>query len=125
MEGNYTKFYPKPYVWYSSWSTRGSRHNVRWSLDKHEPRGSNFDAVALDWHADTCWRIAYVHDANGNSEFGSLEHFKAQVLNTTSRAEVMKLRPTAMDSCSCRFDQSKLNPRVSLCLCFVIRSPEI
>ncbi|XP_025105961.1 uncharacterized protein LOC112571284 [Pomacea canaliculata] len=79
VEGNYTKFTPNPYVWYSSWSTRGSRHNVRWSLDKHEPRGSNFDAVALDWHADTCWRIAYVHDANGNSEFGSLEHFKAQV----------------------------------------------
>ncbi|XP_076442706.1 uncharacterized protein LOC143281385 [Babylonia areolata] len=72
-------FHPRPFFWFSSWSTNGHRDNVRWAVGKGVGSRHNSDAVSLDWYADTCWRVIYQHDSTGYPEFGTTKELIEQV----------------------------------------------
>ena len=80
IHGSIVKFFPRPYFWFSSWSTNGRRHNARWLVGEHTARGHNSDWVSIDWYADTCWRTIYTHDSTGYPEFGTVQELIEQVL---------------------------------------------
>ncbi|XP_076464730.1 uncharacterized protein LOC143296590 [Babylonia areolata] len=92
----------RPYLWLSSWSTTGRRHNSRWALQGHVSQGANEDTVALDWMTDACWRHVYSHDESGHPVRGSLEELRASVRaghrvrvvlgHVASEADVIRMR---------------------------------
>ena len=92
-----------PYLWLSSWSTTGRRHNSRWALDGRGSQGANEDAAALDWMTDACWRHVFTNDARGQHVRGSMEELLASVRsghrvrvvvgNMAAEADVIRVRP--------------------------------
>ncbi|KAK7504858.1 hypothetical protein BaRGS_00003886, partial [Batillaria attramentaria] len=91
-----------PYLWLSSWSTTGRRHNSRWALGGHVSRGANEDDVSLDWMTDACWRHVFTNDARGQHVRGSREELVASIRsghrvrvvigNTAAEADVLRVR---------------------------------
>ncbi|KAK7104891.1 hypothetical protein V1264_019536 [Littorina saxatilis] len=90
------------YMWLSSWSTTGRRHNSRWLLNGQVSVGANQDSVSLDWMTDSCWRHIFTNDARGQREQGSLEELlllargghrvRVVVGNMAAEADVLKIR---------------------------------
>ncbi|XP_005107615.1 uncharacterized protein LOC101849878 [Aplysia californica] len=76
--GNIT-FRSKPYHWLSSWDTSGRRDSSRFTTGDLQGLKHTNDFVALQWYADLCWTIVYVHDENGNRLEGSLDMLKMYI----------------------------------------------
>ncbi|KAL8615531.1 hypothetical protein ACOMHN_028194 [Nucella lapillus] len=66
-------FHPDHYQWIAALSSNGHRDNARWAVGSSvsDKRRHNSDAVSLDWHADSCWRVIHQHDQTGYPTFGT------------------------------------------------------
>ncbi|BFZ11890.1 hypothetical protein BsWGS_14929 [Bradybaena similaris] len=69
-------FREQPYHWLSSWETTGRRDSARWTVGGMQSMKHTNDFVALQWFADACWSIVYVHDENGTRIDGVLDVLK-------------------------------------------------
>lgn len=54
----------------------GRRDSARWTVGGMQSMKHTNDFVALQWFADACWSIVYVHDENGTRIDGVLDVLK-------------------------------------------------
>jgi len=79
--GDLITFQGDPYWLFSMVTTNGYRDVSRWSVGAHKSRGHTQDAMAVEWFADTCWKMVYFHDENGNAISGSLDSLTSAILS--------------------------------------------
>jgi len=53
-------------------NTNGYQDVSRWNVGTHTSRGHTDGTLAIEWFADSCWKLVYHHDKNGKSISGSL-----------------------------------------------------
>lgn len=88
MNGPNLEFQGDDYWWFSVWSTDGTVDISRWNIGEHVKRGNSSMQQSMNWYADSCWQMAYKHDADGKLEDGSLELLRLAV-ETGHRIKVL------------------------------------
>jgi len=70
--GDRISFQSDPYWFFTISNTNGYREASRWTVGSHKSRGHTHDTLAMEWFADSCWKLVYHHDKNGKVISGSL-----------------------------------------------------
>jgi len=74
-------FQSDPYWFFRMINTNGYQDVSRWSVGTHKSRGHTDGTSAMEWFADSCWKLVYHHDKNGKSISGSLGALTSAILS--------------------------------------------
>ncbi|KAL4220826.1 hypothetical protein ACF0H5_019094 [Mactra antiquata] len=73
------KFENNSYWWFTNWATDSTVHASFWNIGEHVSRGNNVYKFPIKWYTESCWQLAYQHDASGNQVQGSLEFLRSAI----------------------------------------------
>lgn len=79
--GTHISFQSNPYWIFRRMNTIGYRDRSRWTVGAHVSRGHTQDMIAMEWFADSCWKLVYHHDKNGKSVSGSLRALTSAIFS--------------------------------------------
>jgi hypothetical protein len=71
----------KAYWYFTIWSTESKKEMSRWTVGKHESRGSSSDVTLSDWYVDPCWRLTFRHSKHGELIEGDKDHLIEAIRN--------------------------------------------